>query len=180
MMKILRITMIFLLTTKAVFSQSYTPADEGSKLHFTIRNFGFKIGGDFSGLKGSIVFDPKALSTSRFNVSVSSKTVDTDNRARDNHLRRSEYFDVEKYPQISFVSTKITESTTAGRFYVFGNLTIKAITKSVQFGFEATPSVNGYIFKGEFELNRRDFGVGGTSISMSDNLNVSLTVLAKK
>jgi polyisoprenoid-binding protein YceI len=179
-MKIFKITAAFLFITNAVFAQTYTPADAGSKVHFVIKNFGFKTGGDFTGLKGTIVFNPKAPGASKFNVTVNSKTIDTDNGTRDNHLRKSEYFDVEKYPLISFVSTKVTESTTAGRYYVFGILTIKGIAKAVQFGFSATPSANGYLFKGDFDINRRDFGVGGSSVSMSDNLKMFLTVTANK
>ena len=179
-MKILKITVAFLLLNTVVFAQIYTPADAGSKVHFVIKNFGIKTGGDFSGLKGSIVFNPKALGKSQFNVSVNAASINTGNSTRDNHLRKSEYFDVAKYPLISFVSTKITPSTIAGRFFVNGNLTIKGVTKAVQFGFSATPSANGYLFNGEFDINRRDFGVGGSSISMSDNLKVTLDVSANK
>jgi polyisoprenoid-binding protein YceI len=68
----------------------------------------------------------------------------------------------------------------AGRYFVVGNLTIKGVTKVVQFGFSATPNDKGYIFKGEFDINRRDYGVGGSSISMSDNLKVSLDITATK
>jgi polyisoprenoid-binding protein YceI len=161
-------------------SQTYAPNDAGSKVHFVIKNFGFKVGGDFTGLKGAIIFNPESLNSSRFNVSVDAKTVDTDNSAMENHLRKPEYFDVEKYPLISFVSTKITNSTIAGRFYVFGNLTIKGVTKAVEFGFGAAPSASGYVFTGEFEINRRDFGVGGSSMSLSDNLKVSLNIAANK
>ncbi len=179
-MKNLKLTTAFVLITTAVFSQTYTPIDAGSKVHFVIRNFGFKVDGDFTGLKGSIVFDPAILSKSRFNVTVNSASVNTDNNVRDNHLRKSEFFDVEKYPVIHFVSTKITTSTNAGHFYVFGNLTIKGVSKAVEFGFSATPSANGYLFTGGFDINRRDFGVGGSSISMSDNLTVTLTVSTTK
>jgi polyisoprenoid-binding protein YceI len=170
----------FLVAANTVQSQSYTPVDAGSKVHFVIKNFGIKTGGDFTGLKGTIVFNPKALAASHFNVTVNAGTVDTDNRTRDKHLRKSDYFDVEKFPLISFVSTKITESTNAGRFYVFGNLTIKGVTKAVEFGFSATPVDNGYLLKGGFEINRRDYGVGGSSFSLSDNLTITLTVTAKE
>lgn len=174
------ITWAFLFIAINVFSQTYTPEDSGSKVHFTIKNFGIRTGGDFTGLHGSIVFNPKAVGTSRFIVSVNSKTIDTDNGTRDNHLRKAEYFDVEKYPLISFVSMKVTESSTAGLFHVTGSLTIKAVTKVVQFDFSATPSASGYLFKGEFDINRRDFGVGSSSITLSDNLHMTLTVNAKK
>jgi polyisoprenoid-binding protein YceI len=120
------------------------------------------------------------LATSQFTVSVKSSTVDTDNGTRDNHLRKPEYFDADKYPLISFVSTRITQSTVSGRYFMFGNLTIKGITKPVQFGFSAAPSANGYVFNGEFEINRRDYGVGGSSMSLADNLKISLTVAANK
>jgi polyisoprenoid-binding protein YceI len=62
---------------------------------------------------------------------------------------------------------------------MYGNLTIKGVTKPVEFGFGATPKDGGYFFDGEFKINRRDFGVGGSSVSLSDKLTVTLEVLAK-
>lgn len=158
---------------------SYTPVDAESKVHFVIRNFGIKTGGDFSGLKGTIKFDPVNFGSSSFDVTVDAATVDTDNSSRDGHLRRSDYFDAEKYKTIQFKSKKVTRSSVAGRFYVFGDLTIKGVTKPVEFGFSATAKNGGYLFDGEFEINRRDFGVGGSSVSLSDNLTVSLSVFVK-
>jgi polyisoprenoid-binding protein YceI len=179
-MKLRKLLFATLFISNCTFAQTYTATDEGSKVHFTIKNFGIKTGGDFTGLNGTVVFNPKALATSSINVSVSATTVNTDNGARDKHLRKEEYFNVEKFPTLSFVSTKITESSVAGRFFVIGNLTIKGITKAVQFGFNATPSTAGYIFVGDFEINRRDFGVGGSSAVMADKLKVTLSVSTKK
>jgi polyisoprenoid-binding protein YceI len=179
-MKLLKLIFAFLLITTCSKAQTFTTSDEGSKVHFTIKNFGIKVGGDFKGLKGTIVFNPKSLTTSNFNVSVEAKTIDTDNGSRDGHLRKDEYFGVEKFPTLTFVSTKITESSTVGRFYMFGTLTIKGVAKAVEFGFSATPSGTGYIFNGEFEINRRDFGVGGKSNIMADKLKVTLQIAAKK
>jgi polyisoprenoid-binding protein YceI len=181
-MKILKpaAALLLLLFANITFAQKYTVTDQSSTVHFVIKNFGIKTGGDFTGLNGTITFDPKALGTSQFNVTVNSNTIDTDNNARDKHLRKSEYFDVEKYPVISFLSTKITESSITGRLFVTGVLTIKGVSKVVQFGFTATPSAVGYTFKGEFEINRRDYGVGGSSVSLADKLKVSLDIAAKK
>jgi polyisoprenoid-binding protein YceI len=179
-MKILKLTAAFLLIAHIGFTQKYLATDEGGKVHFVIKNFGIKTGGDFTGVKGTITFNPEALGTSEFNVTVNSGTIDTDNSTRDKHLRKSEYFDVEKYPVITYTSTTITKSTVAGRFFVIGNLTIKGVTKVVQFGFSAGPSAAGYSFKGEFEINRRDYGVGGSSVSLADKVKVSLDILAKK
>lgn len=175
---------IILLLAISSFSGAFaqtvlTPMDAGSKVHFVIKNFGIRTGGDFTGLKGAIRFDPANYAAASFDVTVASKTVDTDNDSRDDHLREAEFFDVEKYPLISIKSTKVTLSSKAGRFYLFANLTIKGVTKPIGFGFSATPQNGGYVFDGEFEINRRDFGVGGSSISMSDNLKVNLHVFAK-
>ena len=177
---------IILLITGVIFfagflqAQSiYTPVDAESKVHFVIKNFGIRTGGDFGGLKGTIKFDPQKYSSSEFDVTVDAGTIDTDNSSRDGHLKKAEYFDVATYKTIHFKSTKVVLSSVAGRFYMYGNLTIKGVTKPVEFGFGATAKDGGYLFDGEFSINRRDFGVGGSSISMSDNLTVTLSVFAK-
>ena len=179
MKKYLSLVASVLMACFATAQSSYTPVAESSKVHFVIKNFGIKTGGDFSGLKGTIKFDPEKFSTSTFDVTVDANTIDTDNESRDGHLRKAEYFDVATYKTIRFKSTKITRSSMVGRFYVFGELTIKGVTKPVQFGFGATAKNGGYVFDGEFTINRRNFGVGGSSVSMSDNLTVSLSVVAK-
>ena len=157
-------------------AQTLTPTDAGSKVHFVIKNFGIKVGGDFTGLQGSIIFNPANPTSCHFNVSVKSASVDMNNHAMENHLRKEEFFDVAQFPLLTFTSTKVTNSTVSGRFYMFGTLTIKGVSKPVEFGFSATETASGYNFKGEFELNRRDFGVGGGSISLSDKLKVSLDI----
>lgn len=172
------ISSLFLSTIDLV-SQTYAPADNGSKVHFVINNFGIATGGDFSGLAGSIKFDPANLAASDFDVSIDAKSVDTDIEARDNHLRRAEYFDVENYPKITLKSTKVTKTNRDGYYYMFGNLTIKGVTKEIKFPFTATAKDGGYLFEGSFKLNRRDFGVGRSSLSLGDDLTVSLAVLAK-
>ncbi len=179
-MKIYKLFLISLFINQLALAQNYTPTDASSNVHFVIKNFGIKTGGDFTGLKGSISFNPAKLADSKFNVSVSAKTINTNNNTRDKHLRKAEYFNIEKYPEINITSTKISESTNAGRYFFTGNITIKGVTKPIQFGFGASPSTNGYLFNGEFEINRRDFGVGGNSISLGDKLKVTLSIATKK
>lgn len=164
----------------AGFSQLYTPADAGSKVRFVIRNFGINTGGTFQGLQGSISFDPANPTAASFEVSVDANTVDTDIEARDNHLRKAEYFNVKEFPQLSFKSSRITRSNTAGYLFMFGTITIKGVSKEISFPFKATEKDGGILFEGEFKLNRRDFGVGRRSLSLADELNVELSVFAKK
>ena len=174
------LTAIALFCVVTAFGQNYTPADDGSKVRFVIKNFGINTGGTFEGLAGTITFDPANLANASFNVTVDAKTVDTDLEARDNHLRKEEYFDVEKYPKVSFKSTKITTTNKDGYLFMSGVITIKNISKEISFPFKQTSKDGGILFDGEFKLNRLDFGVGGKSFSMSDELNVELSIFAKK
>ena len=167
--------MLFGVAALNATAQSYKPVDENSSVKFKIKNFGFNVTGKFSGMQGTIRFDPNNLPASSFDVSVDANSVFTDIDSRDNHLRKAEYFDVKNFPRIKFVSTKVTPSNKAGTLFMFGKLTIKSTTKEVSFPFTADQKSNGYNFKGEFKLNRRDFGVGGDN-TISDNLTVSLDI----
>jgi polyisoprenoid-binding protein YceI len=178
-MKLFTISLAFIFLSVTLFAQSYTPKDDGSKVHFVIKNFGVATGGDFTGLAGSIKFDPNNLATADFDVSVDANTVDTDIESRDKDLRKSNYFDVATHPKLTFKSTKVTKTNKTDYLYMFGKITIKGVTKEIKFPFKATAKDGGYLFEGNFKLNRRDFGVGGSSISLSDDLTVTLSILAK-
>jgi polyisoprenoid-binding protein YceI len=176
MKKIILLSMIVL--SGNMLTAQYRPVDNGSSVQFKIKNFGININGSFTGLQGNIKFDINHVSDANFDVSVDVNTVNTGIEMRDSHLRNDTYFDVKNYPRIHFVSTKVTASTKAGVLFIFGKLTIKNQTRDISFPFTATTTNDGYLFKGVFNINRRDFDVGGSSI-ISDNLEVQLSVLAK-
>ena len=157
----------------------YTPTDQGSSVTFKIKNLGFNVEGSFTGLKGKISFDPEHPTEASFDVTVDAAKINTDNEMRDEHLRKESYFDVQNYPVIRFVSTGIQTSGKKENFVMSGKLTIRDHTKDISFPFIATPLGNDYIFSGAFTINRKDFGIGGTS-TISSTLDLSLTVLAKK
>lgn len=178
-------SLILLILTAGIFcfgqpsAPSYTPADEGSTIAFTVKNFGFSVKGSLTGLQGKISFDPKDLSHAGFDVSVDASTINTDNEMRDDHLKKEDYFDVEHYPRIHFVSTGVSPAGREGSYVISGKLTLKKQTKDISFPFIATSLGNDYIFTGTFTINRKDFDIGGSS-TISNSLTVSLTVLAKK
>lgn len=166
-----------LLCTFFLFSQ-YQPIDKRSKIEFKIKNLGFTVNGSFSGISGRIFFNPQDLSASKIDVSVDASSVNTDNSMRDDHLKSESYFDVKKYPRISFISTRIVAAR-GGSFLVSGKLKIKNTIKDISFLFSVTQVGEGLRLKGSFAINRRDFDVGGLSI-ISDMLTVNLDVVANK
>lgn len=167
----------FSVTVMAQTVQKAT--DDGSSVHFVIKNFGLKTGGDFKGLDASIVFDPGKLDASGIEATVKTSTIDTDNSSRDSHLKKSDFFDATNYPVIKIASTGFKYTNKKDTYQFIGNLTIKGVTKPLSFFFTLEKKNNGTLYSGEFQINRRDFGVGGDSISMSDNVTVTLNILAR-
>ena len=171
------IIMLVLATSLNVSAQSFQPSDAKSTVKFTIKNFGVNTGGSFKGVQGVITWDATAPQKGAFDISIDAATVDTDNESRDNHLRKEEYFNVEKYPKIGFKSDRVTVSGKS--FTVYGKLSIKGTVKDISIPFTVTPKDGGYLFEGSFQLDRKDYKVGGNSMVLGDNVTLSLSVFAE-
>ena len=176
-MKLSFIACIFFVTLSA-HGQAYIP-NADAKVNFKIKNFGSTVDGSFTGLTGTLEFNENDFAGTKFKVSLDAKSIDTGIGMRDNHLRKSDYFDVSRFPVIEFSSTKVVKGN-ASEGIVTGKLTIKNITKEITFPFTFAISNGNPRFKGEFKLNRRDYAVGGSSISLADELMVILDVPFKK
>ncbi|MBV9961886.1 MAG: YceI family protein [Parafilimonas sp.] len=159
-------------------AQKFKPLDDKSEVKFTIKNFGLNTSGSFHGLKGSIVFNPSDPAACSFNVSIDVNTINTGIDARDSHLKKEDYFDATKFPTINFASTSITGSNNA--YTVTGKLTIKGVTKTVSFPFSTQNQNGDLVLTGNFNIDRKDFGVGGSSAVLGNNVDVSLKVVAVK
>ncbi len=170
----------FSLVTFFGLGQNYQPVDNGSSVKFSIKNFALNVVGGFKGLTGAISFNATNPGSSSFNVSIDANSINTGNSARDNHLRKEEYFDVQKYPRINIISKKITASDKPGVYVLTATVNMKGVSKEISFPFTVVSQNESLLLKGEFKLNRRDYNVGSGSLILSDNLTVSLSVLAKK
>jgi polyisoprenoid-binding protein YceI len=93
--------------------------------------------GRFAGaVNGAIHYDPADIGKSSVTAVIAAASIDTDNQMRDNDLRSAHFFDVEKYPELKFQSTKVEKR---GDGYVaIGNLTIKDVTKQIELPFTLT------------------------------------------
>lgn len=173
----MRFFIVFFLLALTLFSkaQVFTPVDSQSKITFKIKNFGVSVEGSLSGLKGTIAFDPSNISTGKFDVTIEAASINTGINVRDKHLKKEEYFDVVKFPLIKFTSTVI-KAVKSNSYMLTGNLTIKETTKEISFPFIAEKQSDGYLFKGEFIIDRREYNVGGNSMTMADELTLFLSV----
>jgi len=144
---------------------TYTIDPAHSTAEFKVRHMMVaNVKGHFSGITGTVVFDPGAPETSRVEATIDARTIQTRDEQRDAHLKSADFLDVEKYPTITFVSKKITGSDGEGK--VTGDLTIHGVTKEVTLEVEGpTPEVKdpwGNVKMGASaatKVNRKDFGL---------------------
>jgi len=176
--KILGLVLIFncfVARTQSAAKQNGEWTVVSAIVKFKIKNAGINVSGSFSGLTAKIIFDATKNTGNSISATVDAKTIDTDNKTRDGHLKKEEYFDVEKYPKISLVSTLFGKAEDNG-FRGYFTLTIKDKSKTVTIPFTFIEKNGTAVFKGSFTLNRLDFGVGESSIILSDNVTVEVEV----
>lgn len=149
-----------------------------------------KVRGAFNEFEGTGFLDGENPANTTVEVTIQAKSIDTRNEQRDGHLRSNDFFDMETYPEIRFVSTEarqIDDST----FELTGDLTIKGVTKpvTVPFSFEGAatdPFGNQRVgFEGQVTVNRKDWGVnwnaaletGGVLVSEKVTLEFELSAI---
>ena len=166
---------ISILAVNIGFAQNWKPST--AIIAFKIRHVaGATAEGSFKGFVGSVNFDSTNLSTASLKATIDTKTFETGSSLRDKTVKGDSYFDVEKYPKITMVSTKIEKGANPDSYIGSFDLTIKSVTKSVQFPFTFTKNGKEGQFKGSFSLNRIEYGVGGKSFMLNDKPTIFITL----
>ncbi|MCF8296260.1 MAG: YceI family protein [Saprospiraceae bacterium] len=145
---------------------------EKSKVTFEIGNMEVRtVEGSFNGMTGTVVFKPKELDKSSFNVCIDASTINTDDKKRDVHLRSADFFHVEKYPEICFKSESVVID--GGVYKTRGKLTIHGVTKDVEiiFGYKDN------VLLGNLTLNRLDYNIGKETNTFMVSDEVKLTII---
>lgn len=106
-----------------------------SSVDFSIRHLVGITKGKFTDFSGAVVYDEKAPEKSSVEAVIKVGSIDTENEKRNGHLKSPDFFDAEKYPEITFKSTKV-EKGEGNKLVVTGDLTMHGVTKSVQLPVE--------------------------------------------
>jgi polyisoprenoid-binding protein YceI len=187
-----------LLTAAAVpgaAPATWTIDPEHSSVMFTVRHMLVSsVRGEFDPPTGTVVFDPANIAATEVNTTINAKSISTRNQPRDMDLKSADFFDVAKYPRITFKSRR-AEPTTAGNFKLVGDLTMHGVTKEVTLNVEG-PSPEIVDLSGDRRLgaaatttvDRRDFGLlyneliegGGAVVSNQVTITIDLEVTRKK
>jgi polyisoprenoid-binding protein YceI len=148
--------------------------------------------GSFNDVTGRFYADLEDMSKSYAEVTLKAASVDTRNQQRDDHLRSPDFFDVEKWPDIRFVSTQI-EEVEENAYMVSGDLTIRDITKHITVPLElmgVEKDAFGALragFEGSRRVNRRDYGLewnmpldsGGVLVSEKISLEFEISAIKR-
>ncbi|MFT6827782.1 MAG: polyisoprenoid-binding protein YceI [Roseivirga sp.] len=158
------LTLFFLLSFGLLRGQGLT-------VSFTIRNAGFNVEGKFTEAKINYRFDAQNIKDTFFNADIKVASLDTGIGARDKHLLKDKYFDVDNFPSMTFRSTRVVKE--ANQYFILGRLTIKGTSKDLKVPF----SIINNLFEVEFDLNRRDYDVGDNSFILSDEVIIKLKLV---
>ena len=124
------VTGVSALAQNSAQSSSWTIDKNHSQVNFAIKHMGVStVRGSISGITGTILWDEKDLSKSSVEATMDTNTVNTNNSARDTDLKSDKFFNVAKYPTMTFKSTSVSRDN--GKLRVVGDLTLAGVTKSV-------------------------------------------------
>jgi polyisoprenoid-binding protein YceI len=160
-----------------------------SEVSFRVRHLTGRVRGHFKEFSTSLMADPAQLTTGSVSVEVKTASVNTENEKRDTHLRGPDFFDVEKFPVMTFKSTKVESN--GKDLALSGDLTIRGVTKPVVL----KGTFNGKVvdpwgkerlgFEVSTTIDRRDFGlvwnklVEGSSL-VGDEVTIDIAIEAVK
>ena len=159
-------------------------AAQFSVRHMVVAN----VKGEFDGPVGTVTFDPSDLKTLKVDVTIATKSVNTRNADRDKDLRSDLFFDVAKFPRMTFKS-KRAEAGGPGKLKLVGDLTIKGVTKEVALDVEGpTPEIKDIWGERRIgatattTIDRREFGLtynrvleGGGAV-VGDTVNIVIDI----
>ncbi|MDB4966380.1 MAG: hypothetical protein JWN44_2069 [Myxococcales bacterium] len=166
-----------------------------SSASFTVKHMMVSnVRGEFGKIKGSGSWEKPDFSDAKIEVVVDATTIDTRDAKRDAHLKSPDFFDVAKFPALTFKSKRVEKSKTAGHLNIVGDLTMHGITKEVTFDVTGpspeTKSPWGTTAVGaeaRAKINRTDFGLkwnkaleaGGVLVADEVNIEISLELNKK-
>ena len=157
---------IIIVSSLLIFSFSKAQVD------FKIRNLGVNVDGHFNSYNINADFDTKG-DLIAVNASVNVKSIETGIEKRDKHILEDDYFDAEKHQKILLETIEVKKEST-DRYKLKAKLTIKGKSKTVDIPISVLRKDNKAIIEAYFEINRKDYGVGGSSLVMSKTVKITV------
>ncbi len=164
MRKLLVLAAVFSVLSPALRAETYEIDSSHSQVGFRVKHLVGKVPGRFTTFSGTIDFTPGKPESWKVEATIDPASINTDNEKRDGHLKSPDFFDVAKFPAMTFKSTKITD-VKGDTAKLVGDLTMHGVTKSVVLNLEIggttkDPWGNAKAgFSATGTINRKDFGI---------------------
>jgi polyisoprenoid-binding protein YceI len=176
----MKLLLFFLLsyfssTENSLDKSSRCTADFKGEVKFSIRNAGLQVEGTMGVHSLDIKFNPENLTQSVIHAKANPSTIQTGINIRDKHLKRSDYFNVDQYPEIVLRSQSISR-TSKNKFTGQFELTIKGITKTITIPFVRTQERNAVRYQSNFQINRLDFNLGEPSAILDKEVTIGVDI----
>lgn len=182
-------TIVALSLPAFAFASTWTIDPDHSNVGFKVRHLMVSnVKGSFDKHSGTVEIDDKDITKSKVNVTIDTNSINTNVQKRDEHLRSADFFDVAKYPTMTFVSKKVAKAG-KDKLKVTGDLTLHGVTKQVVLDVVGPTKESkdpwGNIRKGATattKINRKDFGLvwnaaletGG--VAVGDEITITLEI----
>jgi polyisoprenoid-binding protein YceI len=179
---------LFALGTSC-FATEWTVDPMHSQASFAVKHMMVStVHGTFNGLQGTVDYDPAHPKAAKAQITIDAASVDTRNDMRDKDLKSENFFDVAKFPTISFVSSKV-ETAGKGKLRIIGDMTLHGVTKQVTWLVDgpaaAVKDPKGNLHSGATAttvVNRKDFGLtwnktlDGDGVMVGEDIDLSVEV----
>jgi len=191
-MKRISLAVSLLFAALPLLADTYNVDKNHSEATFKIRHLMSKVSGKFDDFSGSVTTDGKDAAASSVQFTIKTASIDTANESRDKDLKSGNFFDVEKYPEITFKSTAIKPTSKKNVYDVTGDLTMHGVTKKVTLpveflGFGKDPWGGERAgFSLSTTLNRKEYGINWNKALdnggylLGDDVDISVNIEAVK
>ncbi len=183
---------LFALAGSALLTaDTYTLDKPHTSIGFTVNHLVIShVSGGFRDFNGTISYEPSDVTKSTIDMHIIANSINTGDDKRDGHLRSPDFFDVEKFPELTFKSTRIEKK---GDGYVaYGPLTIHGVTREVALPFTIAGTIKDpmgksrLVAQASLTINRKDYGLNwnraleGGGVLVGEDVKIDLNVEAVK
>ena len=188
-MNLKKLALASTLLVSTLFAGNYNVDKSHTNVGFKVKHMMISnVSGKFNDFKGTFEYDEKTKTLKNLNGEIDVKSINTENKKRDDHLRSADFFDAKKFPKITVTLNKIEDDT------AYGKITIKNITKDIKLDFDNGGTIKdpwgnyraGFALSGK--IKRKDFGItwnkvieaGGVAVGDTVKLDIEIEGIKEK
>ena len=163
---------LIVLSSFSLNAQESKEIKTETSVNFKIKNFGVNVDGQFEDVSVIALFNSERELTG-ISATIKVESITTGMESRDKHILKEDFFDVKKHKNIVLKTINIKKESLEN-YLVTVNLTIKNISKQITIPIQFKKTDKGFVFNSNFDINRKDYNVGGSSLVLGKTVKISV------